>query len=141
MKFGFICPHCNQEITYDDEYYDRKIVQLGREINDIMSQVSAIKKKPYRERMAWENAKQQMLKRAQELSRERGELKGYRKGANKMRDGYMFLAFKEIVKEKYGVDEYMRLLKDAENDIAAMSTEELMTKGYSRKKGRRINKA
>lgn len=140
MKFGFICPHCNQEITYDDEYYDRKIMQLGREINEIMSQVSAIKKKPYKERRMWENAKQQMLNRVKDLSRERGELKGYRKGANKMRDGYMFVAFKEIVKEKYGQDEYMKLIKEAESDIAALTTEELMTKGYSRKKGKRINK-
>lgn len=140
MKFGFICPHCKKEITYDDEYYDRKIAELGRDINDIMAQVSAIKKKPYNERRMWENAKQQMLNRVKDLSRERGELKGYRKGANKMRDGYMFVAFKEIVKEKYGQYEYMKLIKEAESDIAALTTEELMTKGYSRKKGKRINK-
>lgn len=140
MKFGFICPHCKKEITYDDEYYDRKIAELGRDINDIMAQVSAIKKKPYNERRMWENAKQQMLNRVKDLSRERGELKGYRKGANKMRDGYMFVAFKEIVKEKYGQDEYMKLIKEAESDIAALTTEELMAKGYSRKKGKRVNK-
>lgn len=140
MKFGFICPHCKKEIIYDDEYYDRKIAELGRDINDIMAQVSAIKKKPYNERRMWENAKQQMLNRVKDLSRERGDLKRYRKGANKMRDGYMFVAFKEIVKEKYGQDEYMKLIKEAESDIAALTTEELMTKGYSRKKGKRINK-
>lgn len=140
MKYGFICPHCNKEIVYDDEYYDKKIAELGREINDIMTQMSEIKRKPYRERMAWENARQQMHKRWQELCRERKELKAYRKGANKMRDQYVFTAFKEIVKERYGADVYMDILKEAENDIAATSTEELMTRGYSRKHGERVNK-
>lgn len=140
MKFGFICPHCNKEIVYNDEYYDRKIEELGREITNITAQLSEIKRKPYNERRAWENARQQMRKRCEDLCRERRELKAYRKGANKMRDDYVFTAFKEIVKERYGADVYMNIIKEAESDIAAATTEELMTRGYSRKKGKIIRK-
>lgn len=140
MKFGFICPHCKKEIIYDDEYYDRKIAELGKELNEIMKQIQMIKKKPFKERKSWEAAKQQMHKRYENLCKERKELKAYRKGANKMRDQYVFTAFKEIVKERYGADVYMDILKEAENDIAATSTEELMTRGYSRKHGERVNK-
>jgi len=140
MKFGFICPHCKKEIIYDDEYYDRKIAELGKEINEVIKQIQMIKEKPLKERKSWEAAKQQMHKRYENLCKERKELKSYRKGANKMRDNYVFTAFKEIVKERYGANVYMEIIKEAENDIAATSTEELMTRGYSRKHGERVNK-
>ena len=140
MKYGFICPHCHQSIEYDEEYYDRKINDIGQRIRNINYELQDYNKMSVVKRKEYDARRKCLIVEQRKLQSQIRELKAYRKSANKLRDQFVFVAFKEIIKEKYGVDVFQKLFKEAEESVAMCSTEELMTRGYSRKKGINIHK-
>ena len=140
MIYGLVCPHCKQKIEYNDEYYDRKITEVGAEIKAIMNRLQEYKKLPKNERDKCFDQRKILITKQKRLMAMLKELKLYRKSCNKLRDEFVFRAFKEIIKEKYGKAEFMKLMEEAEKDVSSYTTEELMTIGYTRRKGERINK-
>lgn len=139
MKYCLVCPNCKSEIPYNDKYYDDKIRELGTRIYQINQRQAEINKISPSERI-YTGEKKVLQREKEQLSKQIAALKSFRKSANKLRDEFVFSAFKEIVKEKYGKEEFMKILEEAQRNVSTYTTEELMTIGYSRKHGKRVNK-
>lgn len=132
------CPKCGHEFGYNNGYYDRNIERLGHEIQDIIRQLSQHKLLPYAEQRArtdwYLRSKKDLAEKQEQLS----ELKAIRKAADQQLDWAQNRIFRELVKERLGEAEYMKLILQAEKELDAYKVSGQMWREYSRSKGKSV---
>lgn len=132
MKYQLHCPKCHHEFAYDNGYYDRNIHRLGMEIQQITKQLTDFKLLPLEERKRKERWRQQMRSILQEKSAEISELKAIRKGADQQVLRAKYEIFKEIVRDRYGEQAVLEMLKEADEELEAYKVSGLMVHEYTR---------
>lgn len=132
------CPKCGHEFGYNNGYYDRNIERLGHEIQDIIRQLSQHKLLPYAEQRArtdwYLRSKKDLAEKQEQLS----ELKAIRKAADQQLDWAQNRIFRELVKERLGEAEYMKLILQAEKELDAYKVSGQMWREYSHSKGKSV---
>ncbi len=129
-KYQLRCPKCGEEFHYDQDYYDRKIAELGVEIQDLIHQLAEHNKLPYdtqRQRTDWwRRAKAALSVKQKQLA----ELKAYRKAANKARDEQKHRAFRQVAFEVLSEEQFMEIARRADEAIAAYDMADTAKLGY-----------
>lgn len=132
------CPKCGHEFGYNNGYYDRNIERLGHEIQDIIRQLSQHKLLPYAEQRARTDWYLRTKKTLAEKQEQLSELKSIRKAADQQLDWTQNRIFRELVKERLGEAEYMKLILQAEKELDAYKVSGQMWREYSRSKGKSV---
>lgn len=108
--YSICCPHCNNRIKYNRDYYDYRITQLGAEIERIKHQLEF----PNTDSLEWrEKAKRALYAKTEQLT----ALKEVRKQSNWIVEEQREKIFKRLVREKIGEEEYIKLRKQSEEEI------------------------
>lgn len=134
--YGFFCPHCNKEIIYDMNYYNRKIAELKAELHKINIDFTTYKasgkndKNWYRRAVIAQHAKCKQL----------AELKSYRAAANECLKNEELKIFYYLLKEEIGEDKWKELHKKAEDELKAGSAINAMHNNYTQANGKNIVK-
>lgn len=132
------CPKCGHEFGYDNGYYDRNIERLGHEIADINRQLAQHKLLPFPEQKRrtdwWLRTKKALAEKKEQL----GELKAIRKAADKQIKYAEAAIFRDLVKERLGEKEYMKLVLEAEKEMDAYKISSQMWHEYSRTRGQSV---
>lgn len=132
MKYQLHCPKCHHEFAYDNGYYDKNIHRLGMEIQQITKQLTDFKLLPLKERKQKEQWRRRMNSILQEKSAEISELKAIRKGADQQVMRAKYEIFKEIVRDRYGEQAVLEMLKEADKELEAYKVSGLMVHEYTR---------
>lgn len=121
--YAFMCPHCGQEIKYDQSYYNKTISELRAQITSIQLQ---LKNHPFdgsTESKEWRRkANEAMSIKAQQVQ----ELKAIRAAGNVVVKQHIDRAFISLVKEKIGEENFAKWMYEAEKRIEYESFENLM---------------
>lgn len=132
------CPKCGHEFGYDNGYYDRNIERLGHEIADINRQLAQHKLLPFPEQKRrtdwWLRTKKALAEKQEQL----GELKAIRKAADQQIKYAEAVIFLDLVKERLGEKEYMKLVLEAEKEMDAYKISGQMWHEYSRTRGQSV---
>lgn len=135
MKYQLTCPKCRHEFAYDNGHIDQKIVGLRSELADIGVKLERIKKMNSQIRRKHTKLRDTLQIRKAEIIKELTELKSFRKVADQQVNQYMYLTFKELVKERFGELVYKELLETAKKECESYSLNGVMRHEYSRKGG------
>lgn len=131
MARQLTCPYCKKEFPYDNGAVDAEIHKLGvrmAQLNKRLSEIKANPNKTYATKKERDNLAAELNSRKERMA----ELKGIRKAADQQINAYSFQIFKEIVKDKYGVEEYKRILAQVEEELQAYQASGLMRHEYTR---------
>lgn len=132
------CPKCGHEFGYDNGYYDRNIELLGHEIADLNRQLAQHKLLPFPEQKRrtdwWLRTKKALAEKKEQL----GELKAIRKAADQQIKYAEAVIFRDLVKERLGEKEYMKLVLEAEKEMDAYKISGQMWHEYSRTRGQSV---
>ena len=134
--FGFFCPHCNKEITYNMTYYNDTIAELKADINKIQCELISAKYNSEVEK-DWKRRATQALQIKQ---KQLAELKSYRHAANEYLQWNIERTLCAIVKEKYGLAVYKELIEKAEERCKQTNATKAMRQEYTRADGKKIVK-
>lgn len=135
MKYQLTCPKCRHEFAYDNGHIDQKIVGLRSELADIGVKLERFRKMNSKTRQKHTEVRDALQIRKAEIIKELTELKAFRKVADQQVNQYMYLTFKELVKERFGEPVYKELLETAKKECESYSLNGVMRHEYSRKGG------
>lgn len=138
MKYQLVCPKCKHEFAYDNGELDKRITELGLEINSIELQIAQYNALPPGEKKKREDWKKRAaisrLQKTQEIKR----LKAYRKVADQQRKHAELTLFQNLIKETYGDEVFREMLEKVQAEMEAYQTSGLMWHEYSRANGQSI---
>lgn len=112
------CPFCHMEFPYENDATDKRYQELGTRLYLVQSQLQNINKTPkknWTKEMRKEH--KQLLKQFETLSSERRELKAFRKSAEKRREEIEWGTFRQLVRERIGEAEYMKLWEKVREEL------------------------
>lgn len=132
------CPKCGHEFGYDNGYYDRNSERLGHEIADINRQLAQHKLLPFPEQKRRTDWCLRTKKALAEKQEQLGELKAIRKAADQQIKYAEAVIFRDLVKERLGEKEYMKLVLEAEKEMDAYKISGQMWHEYSRTRGQSV---
>ena len=121
--YAFQCPYCGREIKYNRNYYDKKIAELKAAITSMNSQLTEHKEDGD---PGW---KKRCIRAKDAMQQQLAELKSLRAEANVLVKERIDVAFKGVVKEHVGEENYIRWMHEAEHRIEYADIEELMKHG------------
>lgn len=133
MAVQLTCPFCKKEFPFDNGALDAEIHKLGIRTSQITKRLSEIKAlPPYKKTVATKKERDSLISELNSRKERLSELKAKRKAVDQQLNAYSFMIFKEIVKDKYGVEEYKRILADVEEELQAYKASGLMRHEYTR---------
>ena len=112
-SFQIVCPQCHHEFRYDMRYYSDNIAKLNREISEMRQQLTDYKDFSPKKKREWSNWRKQLLSRYEQKLEELRELKEYKKMFNIQVNNEIELAFRRLVKQRIGEEEYIKLREEA----------------------------
>jgi phage terminase large subunit GpA-like protein len=132
MKYQLTCPKCKHEFAYDNGHIDGEIARLSAEVTSLVRELSEHnllpKDEQFRRTAWWKGTKVRLAKAHEELA----AAKAFRKVADQQVEKFKNDAFKHLVREKIGDEEYIKLMKQAEADCEAYRISGLMRHEYTR---------
>ena len=132
MSVQMTCPYCKQEFPFDNGELDRMISSISQRIATINRELAGIKASAPPVRKAAEGRRKVLILELTELIEKLSGLKAIRKASDQQIKAYEYQAFKDIVKERYGEAEYMKIVSMVEEEIKAYKISGLMRHEYTR---------
>ena len=126
------CPFCKKEFPYNNGKLDRDISNIGQRITSINRELSEIKAMSPKAKKAKEGHRKVLVIELQRLNEKVSGLKAIRKACDQQIKAYEYQAFKDIVKERYGEEEYRKIIALVEEEIKAYQISGLMRHDYTR---------
>ena len=130
MAIQFTCPYCKKEFPYDNGAMDAEISKLSQMIAHANKRIVELKAIPY-----LPDAKKERRKIVIELEAMKArmsELKSVRKAADEHKHRTEYEIFKELVRDKLGEDEFIRLIEQRDEMMKAYSISSMMKHEYTR---------
>ena len=133
MAIQLTCPFCKKEFPFDNGALDAEIHKLGIRVSQLSKRLGEIKALPAHQKNASTKKERDNLIAELESRKARlTELKAKRKVVDQQKNLYAFMIFKEIVKDKYGDEEYQRILAQTMEELQAYQVSGMMRREYSR---------
>lgn len=132
MSIQMTCPYCKREFPYNNGELDREISNTQQRITAINVELSSIKALAPKTRKAKEGRKKVLVIELTKLMEKVAGLKAVRKACDQQVKAYEYQAFKNIVKERCGQAEYMKIVSMVEEEIKAYKISGLMRHEYTR---------
>lgn len=144
MSIQMICPYCKKEFPFNNGNLDREIEEAKQTLKKIEEELVCIKCLPYSLQKQREGRRKVLISEKSKVITRLSKLKAVRKVANQHRGRTESGIFRQIVRERYGEDEYEKIIELVEEEMKAYSIGDLMKHGYSRSNSKssvtRINK-
>ena len=132
MSVQMTCPYCKREFPYDNGAIDREISALGQQIRALTTELARIKALQPSARRAKEGSRKVLVLRLSEAQQRIVELKTVRKACDQQIRHYEYEAFKSRVRERFGEEEYRRIIALVADDLKAYRASDLMRHEYTR---------
>ena len=132
MSVQMTCPHCKREFPFDNGKLDREISNIGQRISAINRELAEIKSAGTRYRKAADGRRKVLTLELTRLMERLSGLKAIRKASDQQIKFYEYQAFKNIVKDRYGDEEYRKILTMVDEEIRAYKVSGLMRHEYTR---------
>lgn len=133
MPIQLTCPFCKKEFPYDNGALDAEIHKLGVRVAQLSKRLSEIKALPSaKKNAATKKERDNLIAELESRKARLTELKAKRKVVDQQKNLYAFMIFKEIVKDKYGIEEYKKILNQTEEELQAYQASGLMRHEYTR---------
>lgn len=133
MAVQLTCPFCKKEFPFDNGALDAEIHKLGIRVSQLTKRLGEIKAlPPYKKTIATKKERESLISELESRKGRLAELKAKRKVVDQQLNAYSFMLFKEIVKDKYGVEEYKRILAEVDEELQAYQASGLMRHEYTR---------
>lgn len=132
MKYQMTCPKCKHEFAYDSDYYEKNIVRLGHEIQDIILQLRNHKLLPWPEQKARTDWYFRTKKALTEKQKELGELKAVRRFADQQLDRMRIKILRNLMEEEIGSEAFWKLCEKADKELEAYKVSGMMAHEYTR---------
>lgn len=132
MSVQMTCPFCKQEFPFDNGKLDKEISVIRQRIRAIHRELSEINGLPMKAKKAREGRRKVLIIEMTTLEEKISKLKSIRKATDQQIKHYEYQAFKDIVKNRYGEEEYRKILKQVEEEIKAYKISGLMRHEYTR---------
>ena len=132
MSLQMTCPYCKREFPYDNGELDRKISLAGQRIREITMELAEIKAMHPNLKKKREGHRKVLVLKLNKAQKEITELKAVRKACDQQIKHYEFETFKNLVKERYGEEEYRKLFTRVEEELQAYRASSLMKREYTR---------
>ena len=133
MAIQLTCPFCHKEFPFENEKTDRKLRDIGINIELTKSELQKFKlmKNEDKTNETWKE-RQYLIHRLHKLQADFKELKALRSQAEFNRDRAEMKAFKSIVKDLIGEKQYMKIWDQVKEEMKAYEIKSLMKQDYSR---------
>ena len=132
MSVQMTCPYCKREFTFNNGKLDREISDIGQRISSINRELGEIKASGPKARRAAEGRRKVLTLELQRLMERITRLKAIRKVSDQQIKNSEYQAMKNIIRERYGEDEYRKILGMVEEEIKAYKVSGLMHHEYTR---------
>lgn len=132
MSVQMTCPYCKREFPFNNGKLDREISDIGQRISTINRELGEIKAAGPRARKAAEGRRKVLTLELQQLMERVSRLKAIRKASDQQIKQFEYQAFKELVRDRYGEEEYRKLLAMVDEEIKAYKASGLMHHEYTR---------
>lgn len=136
------CPNCKYEFPSSDTYeLDIKSKSLKKKREAIKKELSRYLKygkfKDYQDEKWAEKMKKSILKATEKIA----EYEAIRKQSKQREDEIKYFTLKELIKEKYGKEEFIIFMDECERRVKNYRLEEIMkTKNYTHSEGGSLSK-
>lgn len=132
MSVQMTCPYCKREFPFNNGKLDREISDIGQRISSINRELGEIKASGPKARRAAEGRRKVLTLELQQLMERVSRLKAIRKASDQQIKQFEYQAFKELVRDRYGEEEYRKLLAMVDEEIKAYKVSGLMYHEYTR---------
>lgn len=132
MSVQMTCPYCKREFPFDNGGLDREISNIGQRISTINRELAEIKAAGPRARKAAEGRRKVLTLELTSLMEKVSKLKAIRKATDQQIKFYEYQAFKDIIRDRLGEEEYRKILALVEKEILAYKASGLMLHEYTR---------
>lgn len=136
------CPNCRYEFPSSDTYsLDLKSKRIKKSRQAMKNELSRFEKygkfREYQNEEWVEKTRKAILKATEKIS----EIEAIRKQSKQREDEIKYFTIKELIKEKYGKEEYILIMDECERRTKAYRIEEIMqVKNNTHSGGGSINK-
>lgn len=131
------CPFCKREFPFDNGNLDREIARLGVRVSQLHKRLSELKLLPKERRnSATKKERDSLINELRDREGKLAELKSYRKSADQQIKAYEYQLFKNAVKDKYGEEDYKKILYQVEEELEAYKLSGLMRHEYTKAAGK-----
>ena len=131
------CPYCHREFPYDNGKLDRDISVMGQRLHSIDLRLAEIKALGPR---GWTRAtgaeRQRLIVEKERLKLKLSELEAVRKACDQQISHFEYEEFKNQVRERFGEEEYQKILSSVKEELQAYKISGLMRHEYTRASGR-----
>lgn len=124
------CPFCKREFPWDNGRLDYEIQNVKNEITKAQRRIAEIKEMPYLPDAKKE--KRNLGLKIFQLNERSNQLRSLRKSADQQKHRQEYGIFKELVREKIGEDEFMKLIEKMEEEMKAYNISDMMRHEYTR---------
>ena len=128
------CPYCKREFPYNNGKLDYEISSIGQRIATIHKKLAAIKY-GHHDDFSWAE-KKRLTKELTALEERISGLKAVRKAGDQQIKAYEYQLFKDAVKEKYGEEDYKKILSQVQEELEAYKLSGLMRHEYTKAAGK-----
>lgn len=136
------CPNCKYEFPSSDTHeLDIKSKRLKKKRQAMKNELSRYEKygkfKDYQDENWVEKTRKGIIKATEKIA----EYEAIRKQSNQRKDEIKYFTLKELIKEKYGKEEFIILMDECERRVKSYQLEEIMqVKNYTHSSGGSLSK-
>lgn len=130
MAVQMVCPFCKKEFPYNNGKLDAEISAIGQRIQTVTKKLTDIKYGRHDDESWYE--KKRLVKELTRLQERITELKAIRKVADQQIKYHEHQLLKDIVKERYGEEEYRKILEKVDEGMKAYKLSDMMKHEYTR---------
>ena len=141
-RIQLTCPNCHYEFPSSDTHeldIKSKRIKKGRDAmrNELRRYEKYGKFKEYQDEEWLEKIKEKILKANEKIA----EIESIRKQSHQREDEIKYFTLKELIKEKYGKEEFILFMDECERRVKSYRIEEIMqTKNYTHSSGGSLSK-
>ena len=128
------CPYCKREFPYNNGKLDYEISSIGQRIASIHKQLAEIKY-GHHDSFSWAE-KKRLTKELTALEERISGLKAVRKAGDQQIKAFEYQLFKDFVKERFGEEEYKKIVELVTEELQAYKVSGLMRHEYTRAAGK-----
>ena len=134
MSLQMTCPYCKREFPYDNNSLDYRIHKIGHRLFEINQRLTEIKSadRRYQKNEKTVKERNELVKEKAELDKRLFELKSFRKTADQQIKYIENMLLREIIKERFGEEEYKKVLDQLDLELQAYNASGLMAHEYSK---------
>ena len=130
MAIQFTCPYCKKEFPFNNGKLDMDICNLTQRINETNRRIAELK--IYYQSPEIKKEKKKLGLELRKMAEEMSRLKTIRKSVDENKHKTEYGIFKQLVREKMGDEQFMKLIEERDELMKAYKVGDTMQHDYTR---------